>query len=66
MLVIDDKPDQGTGSWEDFMATPWQQRRDRREPPTNETWADPLMPMSGRASSTYRVVPGRGIWAELS
>ena len=28
VLVIDDKPGQGTSSWEDFMATSWQERRD--------------------------------------
>jgi cyclohexanecarboxylate-CoA ligase len=28
VLVIDGKPGQGTSSWEDFMATPWQERRD--------------------------------------
>lgn len=28
VLVVDGKPGQGTSSWEDFMATPWQERRD--------------------------------------
>lgn len=28
VLVVDGKPDQGTASWEDFMATPWESRRD--------------------------------------
>lgn len=28
VLVVDGKPGQGTGSWEDFMATPWESRRD--------------------------------------
>ncbi len=28
VLVIDGKPGQGTSSWQDFMATPWQERRD--------------------------------------
>lgn len=28
VLVVDGRPGQGTGSWEDFMATPWQERRD--------------------------------------
>jgi cyclohexanecarboxylate-CoA ligase len=28
VLVVDGKPGQGTQSWEDFMATPWESRRD--------------------------------------
>ncbi len=28
VLVVDGKPGQGTQSWEDFMATPWEARRD--------------------------------------
>ncbi len=28
VLVVDGKPGQGTQSWEDFMATPWETRRD--------------------------------------
>ncbi len=27
VLVVDGKPGQGTSSWEDFMATPWESRR---------------------------------------
>ena len=29
VLVVDGQPGQGTGSWAEFMATPWEQRRDR-------------------------------------
>lgn len=28
VLVVDGRPGQGTGSWEDFMATAWESRRD--------------------------------------
>ncbi len=28
VLVVDGKPGQGTSSWEDFIATPWESRRD--------------------------------------
>ncbi|TVT47109.1 AMP-binding protein [Amycolatopsis rhizosphaerae] len=28
VLVVDGKPGQGTGSWEEFLATPWDRRRD--------------------------------------
>ena len=31
VLVVDGKPGQGTSSWEDFVATPWEERRDRAE-----------------------------------
>lgn len=31
VLVVDGKPGQGTSSWEDFVATPWGERRDRAE-----------------------------------
>jgi cyclohexanecarboxylate-CoA ligase len=31
VLVVDSAPGQGTQSWSDFMATPWEQRRDPAE-----------------------------------
>ncbi|MBB3036248.1 AMP-binding protein [Hoyosella altamirensis] len=31
VLVVDGKPGQGTGTWEDFVATPWEERRDPSE-----------------------------------
>lgn len=31
VLVVDGKPGQGTGTWEDFAATPWETRRDPAE-----------------------------------
>ena len=34
VLVVDGKPGQGTSSWEDFVATPWQERRDPAQLPS--------------------------------
>ena len=31
ILVVDGQPGEGTSSWEDFMATPWEERRDTGE-----------------------------------
>jgi acyl-CoA synthetase (AMP-forming)/AMP-acid ligase II len=31
VLVVDGSPGQGTGSWAEFMATPWEERRDPAE-----------------------------------
>jgi len=33
VLVVDGTPGQGTSSWQDFLATPWEQRRDPAELP---------------------------------
>ena len=31
VLVVDGQPGQGTRSWDEFMATPWEERRDPAE-----------------------------------